>query len=371
MDEYRPLFENTWLAKNRTGNWCIRWTVPAEHSGQGRALTRQVSCGTKDRKEAEQFRLDWFDTHNLIAQHTSVVTVQDLIDQYVKHHCIPNNVGRSQVDSLKPVGRWLGAKDVSRLVPLDATAYRTGRLGEGVKDGTIRRELGALRRVISWSVSKQLWPKDVTPPVLDLPPDSAPRENYVTAIKEAKAYAQAAADYAEIGKIPNPNTNELERERAALFTMMALDTAARAGAIEELTLDRIDLVNGWIDYRNPDKKATRKRRTVVPIADRLRPHLTEAVRRARARGWKRLLGPVPNTAKVWASYRKHLGLPDVTRHDLRRTFATLAAQSGVGIWEVAGVLADTVATTERNYARHVPAFLRGAVNKRPVAQTEH
>ena len=58
------------------------------------------------------------------------------------------------------------------------------------------------------------------------------------------------------------------------------------------------------------------------------------------------------------------GLQGVTRHTLRHTWATWAAQHRVSMWDIAGVLGDTVETVTRNYAHHSPDDLRAAVNFR-------
>lgn len=365
MGEFIPRFEDTRLVKTKAGYYAIAWTEPAEFTGTGRPQTRSHSCGTKDRREAEQVRLDWFAATKLVLQHTTALTVGACIETYIQDHVEANGIRRSQTDTLKPVKTWFGSKDIGDVVPGHALEYRVHRLGQGVKDSTIRRELGALRRVFAWTHEQGLWPKDLNIPFLALPPEGKPKKTYIPGTQEQKVFDLARDDYFE--PIDLEKKADRDRERIALFTVLALDTAARAEAIETLTLDRIDLVNDIIDYRDPSRVDTRKRRSIVPVSDRLRPVLLDAVRRARARGWKYLLGHAGSTEKLWRSYRERLGVPGITRHDLRRTFATLATQSGVDIWEVAGVLGDTVATTERNYAHHSPAFLRGAVNKRRQA----
>jgi integrase len=52
----------------------------------------------------------------------------------------------------------------------------------------------------------------------------------------------------------------------------------------------------------------------------------------------------------------------VTPHTLRHTWATLAARAGFSMYQIAGVLGDTVSTVERNYLKHSPDHLRDAVN---------
>src|SRR5260221_7389331 len=53
-----------------------------------------------------------------------------------------------------------------------------------------------------------------------------------------------------------------------------------------------------------------------------------------------------------------------TPRTLRHTWATLAAQAGVPLWEIAGGLGDTLATVMKNYAHHAPDHLRKAINFR-------
>ncbi|MNE82137.1 site-specific tyrosine recombinase XerC [compost metagenome] len=52
----------------------------------------------------------------------------------------------------------------------------------------------------------------------------------------------------------------------------------------------------------------------------------------------------------------------MTPHTLRHTAATLMARKGVSLWEVAGVLGNSVAVVEKTYAHHCPDHLRTAVN---------
>ena len=57
------------------------------------------------------------------------------------------------------------------------------------------------------------------------------------------------------------------------------------------------------------------------------------------------------------SLRKRLPGPDVTPHTLRHTRATHLLQLGVDIWDVAGLLGDTVSTIERTYGHYSPDYL--------------
>jgi integrase len=74
--------------------------------------------------------------------------------------------------------------------------------------------------------------------------------------------------------------------------------------------------------------------------------------------WSRKEGP--NRA-LQTFGRKH-GVPWLTPHVCRHTWATLAARGGVDPYAIAGVLGDTLATVTANYLHHAPDHLRSAIN---------
>ena len=54
----------------------------------------------------------------------------------------------------------------------------------------------------------------------------------------------------------------------------------------------------------------------------------------------------------------------LNRHALRHTAATHMARAGVDLWQLAGILGDTMQTVQKNYLHHCPEHLRAAVNFR-------
>ena len=91
---------------------------------------------------------------------------------------------------------------------------------------------------------------------------------------------------------PASRTGHLSREEARrlidaahmphirLFLILALTTAGRAGAILDLTWDRVNLDKRTIDLRNPARGETNKGRAFVAMNDRA----YEALRRSPRRG---------------------------------------------------------------------------------------
>lgn len=127
--------------------------------------------------------------------------------------------------------------------------------------------------------------------------------------------------------------------------------------------DEVAEVRGESSNRNQgcDCSPATVRRAVVPISDRLMPVL-EACKQEF--GEKQFV--LGRKTPLWYPFRQaadKAGLFDVVFHDLRRTWATWAAQRGMPIYEISDVLADNPITVLRTYRQYMPHdALRGAVN---------
>ena len=91
-----------------------------------------------------------------------------------------------------------------------------------------------------------------------LPPTGAPRTLFLTA-QQQTALLEAATRY-----------------HVKLFILIALNTGARHGAILDLTWKRVAPDCTWVDFSDPAKPVTNKRRVVVPCSPELRAALADA-----------------------------------------------------------------------------------------------
>lgn len=148
-----------------------------------------------------------------------------------------------------------------------------------------------------------------------------------------------------------------------LFVLLALHTAARRGAILDLTWFQVDLDRGRIDYNAPGRTQTRKRRPVVPINAPLRDALVAARAGARSPYVVEYRGErVASVRRAFAAACRAAGLAGVIPHTLRHTAATWMAQAGVPLSTVAGVLGQSIARTTERYIKHHPDYLRAGVD---------
>lgn len=129
----------------------------------------------------------------------------------------------------------------------------------------------------------------------------------------------------------------------------------------QLTWDRVDFSAGVINFAVAGDQAHNKRRALVPISRRLRPILERAYAERKSKYVLDSAGAIKTTWNRWIATTP---FQHVNPHDLRRSWATLAAQAGVPIVDIAQVLGDDPATVLKHYAKHVPGAALAAVNAR-------
>ena len=199
---------------------------------------------------------------------------------------------------------------------------------------------------------------------ITLPVQSEPRERHLTRSEAARLLA-GALGWDKDGRRHHYRINR----HLARFILIGLYTGTRHDAILRLqwiantTGGHIDLDDSVI-YRRPRTAIeTGKRKPPLPIPPRLLPHLRRW-RRHTARfliEWNGL--PIASQERrAWRRASELAGLgKDVTPHILRHTCATWLLQSGVSIYDVAGVLGCSEAVVRKTYGHHAKDHLRTAV----------
>jgi integrase len=144
---------------------------------------------------------------------------------------------------------------------------------------------------------------------------------------------------------------------AKLFVAIALHTAARTGAILQLSWERVDLPTRRIDMGAARGKKRRARH--LPINDALLPLLSEA-REAATSKWviEHGGGPVASVKTAFRSATQRADLPGVTPHMLRHTAVTWMVQAGVPMAMVAAYAAMSQQMVERVYGHHSPEWMQ-------------
>lgn len=325
----------------RRGIWCIVWW-----DGDDR---RRLSTRTGNPVIARQSLADF---EASLERRPQELTVAEALARYAAHRAgkimahdrleqaaraLRDGFGDLRVDQVRQsVWDSYAAARVTRPRP-NQTAHKPVL----VSSGTLRREFVVLRAALrrAWKDGYLLRPPEIEPPA-----ESQPRDRYLTKA-EAKALLGAATGHIRT------------------FVALALFTGARRGSILSLTWDRVDLERGIVDFQEPGRTLTKKRRAAVPMTRQLR----EALELAKI---DRL--PECDYVVAWQGRAVPSGLRwsfaklctaagltwRPTPHHMKHSVASFFAMDGIPITQAADWLATDEATLRRTYRKFDPAYLR-------------
>lgn len=298
------------------------------------------SLGTDD-SETAQARLVEFKRVASLAQSSTPTSLEEIYLAYCdKKQSDGKPAALRMRDAWKRLKPFFAAMAYHQIDEDVCRAYTKRRAIDGVSAGTVHIELGYLRAALNYAVTKR-WITQA--PHVTLPAKPPPRDHHLTR-DEVKRLIDACA-----------------WNHVKLFVILAVTTAARAGAILDLTWDRIDLERRKVMLHNPDRKATNKGRATVPMNATLYDALVEAKAGALSPYVIEWGGQkVVSVKKSVAAAARRAGVI-CSPHVLRHTAAVWMAEAGVPMEEIAQFLGHSnVDTTRRIYARFSPDYLRGA-----------
>lgn len=292
----------------------------------------RIALGTSDRGIAEARARDiWQARHRPASER-----IEDLWKAYVEDRKkIIATPGRFQ-GTWRALGPHFGHRLGRAITRDDCHAYHKARRAEGRKDSTVKTELELLRACLRFRYGDKA-------PRLWLPPESSPRDRYITK--------------AELTKL----LDVIETPHVRLYVILAVTTGARMSALLDLTWDRVDLVRGTVDFRPAGRHQTNKRRTIVPLNARARHAIEEARRGAMTDYVIEYAGAqIKNVRKAIVAAGQRAKLP-VSPHVFRHTAGVWMAEADVPMQKIAQYLGHTsTRVTERTYARYSPSYMRDA-----------
>ena len=316
----------TYRAKLYRGSYYAVW------SEQGK--TKRAALHTTDQHEAKRRLIDFERQRETPKANGN--TVGDYVQTYLAYKT-------SRVrDPVRLHGAWANAEPMfgylrpEQITPELCEKYAAHRRRLGRGDGTILKEINVIRQALNWN--------NITSARFEAPSAPPPRDRWLT--------KEEAARLLDGAKQPH----------VKLYIRLALATAARRGALLDLTWDRVDFARKEIDLIVPDEANRKKRAKAVPINDQIYPELQAAAVAAQTPYVIEYAGEgVLNIKKGFAAAVKRAGLVDVTPHDLRHTAAVWMAESGTPFEQIAQYLGHSSSRiTYQVYARFSPNYLRQA-----------
>lgn len=313
------------------GRFVVTWPDPAT------GKRRRYRLDALTPKEAEAEALDVIRRETLP---TGPLTVADLWKSY-RQHLADRPTGETMGYTGKAVLEHFGHLRPDQITEETCRAYERARKKAGIKTGSVWTELGHLRSCLKWAAEKARI--IAFAPHIYRPQKPAPKDRWLT-LQEIDRLLAAECE-----------------PHISLAIRVMLTTAARVGAVLELTWDRVDLERGKIDLR-VDAEGPRKGRAVVPINGMLRAALVTAKEAALTDYVIEWAGaPVADIKTGFRRAVRSAGLKDVSPHVLRHTAAVHMVAGGIEMSKVSQLLGhSSISVTEKVYARYAPDHLRDA-----------
>jgi integrase len=297
----------------------------------GRA--KRTSLGTKDREVAARRLIDLE-----AGRRRKATTVSEMHAIYLEERgprLASQETLRFAWKRLLPVFGHLRPDQIDR--PL-TRAYAAKERRRGVGDGSIRRDLGVLGAIVRHNDKH-------SPAIIEMPSAPSPKSRHLTR-EQYRALRDAAKQTAHL----------------YLFVVLAYRTGGRAGAILELTWDRVDFARGQIRLGLGEQRA--KGRATVPMTDDTAEILRE-YRKAALTDYVIEYGAarVHSVKRAFARAAVRAGVDWCTPHALRHSAAVHMVERRVPMSEISQYLGhSSTSVTERVYARYSPDYLRRAAS---------
>lgn len=309
-----------------------RGKLALTYTPEGWDTQRRISTGTDDRLKAEIVARGIWEKLNALKSDR----ISDLWPAYVKDRGIDGVDTYRYRTQWKRLSPYFGDRIGATITRDDCRSYYKFRKESGSPDATIRTEVAFLRACLIWKYGKDA-------PRLWLPPDSPPRDQWLT--KDQARTIIAATDTPHV----------------KLFIILALATGARAGAILDLEWKRVDFDTGTINYKPAGRIATNKRRIEVPMNSNARAALTEAYQARLSDFVIEFNGKqIKSVRKAIETLSRNTKI-EFSPHVFRHTSAVWMAKDDVPMQKISQYLGHTTtAVTERVYARYSPSFMRDA-----------
>ncbi|UEM03458.1 site-specific integrase [Skermanella rosea] len=301
------------------------------------------------------------------------MSVADVLDIYGREHApqtaAPARIGFA-IDALLPYWAALKVSDIKGETVRRYMRFRRdhfaareakrvteqtarGRLpppARTLSDDTVRRELVMLSAALKHCHREGYL---IDPPAVWLPEKGVPRDRHLSRSDIARLLWTA-------------RKSARGRTHLTLYILIAFYTGARRSAILELQWQPntvggwVDLERGVIDFQGSARR-TKKRRSTIPIPDRLMTFLKLARRRTVQYVIEFEGSPIRDPKKALATAGRAAGLGNVFSHLLKHSAITYLLGAGVPLWEVAGWTGTSEETIRRVYGHHSPDYLSSAV----------
>lgn len=316
------------------GGFCVYW--PDADTGKRRRY--QLAASTAKEAEAEAVAVY---RERTFRARGAEPTIADLWSEY-RADLGAKSTAKTMKYTGKAVLRWFGAHPPSAVTVGMCRDYSAARTADGMSQGTIWTELGHLRSTLVWAQKRRM--------IAEAPyiwkPAKPETDKRILSRGEAAALIDGAHD-----------------PHIRLALILLFGTAARVGAILDLTWDRVNFDSNSINLRLSDS-ATRKGRAVVPMNGMVRAALSTAHSARLTDNVVEYAGkPVKSIRTGFTGAIQRSGIGHLTIHEIRHTAAVTMLSEGVPIEKVSQMLGHSnTSVTFKVYGRYLPGHMQDAAD---------
>lgn len=302
---------------------------------QGRRV--RESTGTASKRRAEQLLAkrqtevleDRFDIASTVRPVLFAEVASEYLEVYSQQNKRPRTFQRDQI-LVKHLISYFGEYCLRDIKPMLIEHYRRERLASGRMPATVNREVACLKHIFSLSVRNRRASVNPAKSVRMLRED-----NIVTRVMSRQ-------DEAKIIENAAPHVRAI--------VVCALETGMRRGELLDLQWSQVNSHAGLITVEKTKTGKTRE----IPISSRLRGVLEECRRTSNEGHVFRFEDgePMVDIKNGYKAALRRAGLvaKRYRFHDLRHTFATRLAESGVDLFTIKELLGHSTIVTTQRYA---------------------
>tara|TARA_R110002072_G_scaffold13135_8_gene55515 strand:+ start:1418 stop:2587 length:1170 start_codon:yes stop_codon:yes gene_type:complete len=335
-------------------SYLIKYRIGSGKSARQRKYTigRQGSPWTPESARKEALRLlteisQGEDPSGERKEKRQQATFADLADRYLRDHAFPKKKLSSATEDKRMLDRVLlpafANRAVAEITRSDIERFHTSR---HKTPSTANRHLSLLSKMFNlaerWGLRE-----DRTNPCYGIEKyKERPRQRFLS-LEEVK----------RLGSTLDGLESDGENAFGIAIIRLLVFTGARKGEIIALEWSEIDFDNHLINKK--DSKTGAKTIFLPPSGESILrdiPKLDEKWVFPAMKGGRHFQG----LTKVWLRIRKEAGLPNVRIHDLRHTFASMAAASGASLPMIGKMLGHTQHQTTQRYAHLVDDAVHAA-----------
>jgi integrase len=328
----------------------LRYTDPRGRTREARLGRLGDVTVDQARKRAEQLRAEISLGGDPLADAARLRAVP-LMEEFARErymvHVEENLASADNIRAyLRRILRVMGRKALDEINQGDVAALRRGLIDEGLSPSSVNRHLATVRSMFNLAIKWQL--------LAGPNPAASPgmlRERQRDSFLDADQ-TQALVRALDADRCP---------DSAAALALLAV-TGARKNEVLRATWDLVDLERGVLTVPK-ERSKSRKARYIA-----LSPYAVAILRRQLLRSVagnphvfpsrRRALRPLEDLRGAWARATKVAGLPAGLRiHDLRHSFASVLANSGIPLNEIGTLLGHSQLSTTQRYAHHAPQRL--------------